>query len=338
VRALVYQGPMQLELVELPDPVPEEGEAVVAVQAVGLCGSDVHGLTGKTGRRKPSTVMGHEASGIVAALGVGVSGFEVGDRVVISSIEHCGACTNCKQGRTNICLNRRVLGVDLPGAFAELVKVPWSMLRRLPDRVSYEDGALVEPLAVAMYAVNRTPSKLMDTVAIVGAGTIGLLAMLCAKLAGAGMVAITDKKAHRLEKARELGADLVINVDEQDPLEAIQEISNGEGADVVIEAVGYTTTVQQAISLVRTGGHVTWVGNSTPVVELNMQDVVTREVTICGSYAFVDEFDRAIAAIESSQVRVDTLVEARVSLEEAPELAVDLANGTRDLVKAIILP
>jgi len=330
---------MQLELVQASEPVAQASEAVVAVRAVGICGSDIHGLTGITGRRKPGMVWGHEASGIITALGPGVSDFKVDDRVVIFPNRYCGSCTNCRQGRTNICLQRQALGVNFPGAFADLVKVPGWMLRRLPDQISYEVGALVEPLAVAIHAADHIPNRLMDTVVIVGAGTIGLLIILCARLAGAGTVVITDKSEHRLAVAREIGADVAVNVDEQSPLDVVLDITNGEGADVAIEAVGYSATAQQAISVVRPGGHVAWLGNSTPLIEINMQDVVLREVTISGLLCYTTaEFDKAIAAIETSKMKVDTLIEARVGLEEAPPLAVELAKGTCDLVKALILP
>ena len=219
---------MTMTLEEVPDPVPGPGEVLVSVHAVGICGSDVHGFIGKTGRRKPPMVMGHEATGVVAQVGAGVTHFKPGDRVVLNPILSCDVCRNCRAGRPNICLDRHALGVDLPGAYADYVQLAERMLWPMPDELSFVAGALVEPLAVAMHAVNLTPIRLMDTVAIVGAGTIGLLTLMAAKLAGAGTVIVTDKSVHRLDVAKRLGADVTINVDKEEPLPIVQSLTHGD--------------------------------------------------------------------------------------------------------------
>lgn len=339
MRALVYQGPMTMMVEQVPDPVPGPGQVLVQVQAVGICGSDVHGFIGKTGRRKPPMIMGHEATGVVAQVGADVTHFRPGDRVVINPILSCGACRNCRAGRPNICLDRHALGVDLPGAYADYVQVAERMLYPMPDKLSYEAGALVEPLAVALHAVNLTPLRLMDTVVIVGAGTIGLLTLMAARLAGAGTIIVTDKSAHRLNMAQRLGADVTINIEQEQPLPLVQNLTDGTGADAVIEAVGFSATVQQALSLVRPGGRVTWIGNSQPMIEMNMQSVVTREVTVQGAYAFHDEFPQSIAAIASKRINPLPLIEETVgSLEETLTIIRDLAEGKKDPVKVVFRP
>jgi len=327
---------MTMTLEEVPDPVPGPGEVLVSVRAVGICGSDVHGFIGKTGRRKPPMVMGHEATGVVAQVGAGVTHFKPGERVVLNPILSCDVCRNCRAGRPNICLDRHVLGVDLPGAYADYVRLAERMLWPMPDELSFAAGALVEPLAVALHAVNLTPIRLMDTVAIVGAGTIGLLTLMAAKLAGAGTVIVTDKSVHRLDVAKRLGADVTINVDKQEPLPIVQSLTRGTGADAVIEAVGFSATVQQAMSLVRPGGHATWIGNSQPNIEMNMQSVVTREVTVQGAYAFHDEFPQSIDAIASGRVNPLPLIEETVgTLQETLAAIRDLAEGKKDSVKVV---
>ena len=336
MKALVYQGPMTMTLEEVPDPVPGAGEVLVSVHAVGICGSDMHGFIGKTGRRKPPMVMGHEATGVVAQVGAGVTHFQPGDRVVLNPILSCGVCRNCRAGRPNICLDRHALGVDLPGAYADYVRLAERMLWPMPDELSFVAGALVEPLAVALHAVNLTPIRLMDTVAIVGTGTIGLLALMAAKLAGAGTVIVTDKSLHRLDVAKRLGADVTINVDKEEPLPIVQSLTHGTGADAVVEAVGFSATVQQAMSLVRPGGHVTWIGNSQPNIEMNMQSVVTREVTVQGAYAFHDEFPQSIAAIAAGRINPLPLIEETVgTLQETLTAIRDLAEGKKDPVKVV---
>jgi L-iditol 2-dehydrogenase len=339
MRALVYEGPWQMPLREIAMPEPGPDDAIVTVQAVGICGSDVHGFMGTTGRRKPPIVMGHEFSGVVASIGERVTGYRPGDRVVVFPLLTCGACANCRAGRPNICLNRGGLGMNLNGAYAEAVRVPQQMLYHLPEGMSWEQGALVEPLAVAMHAVNLTPLALMDTLVIIGAGTIGLLALLCARQRGAGAIVVTDRSPHRLETAQRLGADIVVNIDEQEPVAAVQALTGGAGAHAAIEAVGATAAVQQSLAVVRSGGHVTWIGNSQPEVTVNMQQIVTRELTVRGAYGFVEEFGQAIVAIRQSRwFDFTQLIEQVAPLEDGPRLVHDLAKGELAAVKVILKP
>lgn len=339
MRALVYEAAWRMPLRQVPDLTPGPGEVIVKVAAVGICGSDVHGFTGSTGRRNPGIVMGHEFSGTVAALGEGVTGHAIGERVVVQPLMTCGTCVNCRAGLPNICLHRRGLGmVDVDGAYAEAVRVPQELLYPLPEELTWEQGALVEPLAVSMRAANQTPITLGDTVVVIGAGPIGLLTMMAAKLKGAGTVIMTDLSEHRLEVARRLGADLTINPKQQDALAIVREVTGGPGAHATIEAVGISATVGQSLALVRTGGHITWIGNSAPKVDVLMQEVVTRELTIRGTYGFAEEFPRAIATLRSGRLDVMPLVERIATLEEAPEIIHDLAEGSLDEVKVILKP
>jgi L-iditol 2-dehydrogenase len=338
MKALMYEGAWQMPLREIEAPEPGPEDVVVKVQAVGICGSDVHGFTGSTGRRTPGIVMGHEFTGSIAAVGAQVAGYELGERVVVHPLVTCGTCAMCRAGRPNVCQNRTMIGMTYHGAYAEAVRVPQRQLHRLPANLSWEHGALVEPLAVALHAVNMTPLNLMESVLVVGAGPIGLLALLAARLKGAGSVIVTDRSRHRLELARRLGADLVVNVAEQDAVAVVREATGGAGAHVAIEAVGITPTVQQALEATRIGGHVTWIGNSAREVTLNMQQVVTREITIHGVYGFNEEFAQAIDALGAGQIKVAPLVEQIAPLEEGPQLVHDLAKGTLEAVKVILKP
>ena len=338
MRALVYDGPEQLHLEERPEPSPGPAEVVVAVRASGICGSDVHGYLGTTGRRRPGVVMGHEAAGVVTAIGSRVRTVAPGARVALRSILPCGACDPCRHGRPNVCLNRRGLGMHLDGAYADAVVLPESALLALPDDLPFEQAALIEPLAVAMHAVDITPLALMDDVVIVGAGTIGLLTLTAARLRGAGRIFITDRSTHRLEVARALGADATIDVGAVDPVEVVLDATGGRGVDVVWEAVGSTPTVGQSLAVARLGGNVTWIGNSDPQVEVGMQELVTKELTVRGAYGFIDEFDRAAAALAGGRVDVRPLIERVAPLDEAIELFAALAHGRLDAVKVVLTP
>ena len=338
MKALVFVGPGEMAVLERPDRPPGHGEVLVTVRASGICGSDVHGYLGLTGRRQPGTIMGHEAAGLVLETGPDVSVARVGDRVALRSILACGTCGPCQQGRSNVCADRRGLGMQFDGAHAERSVVPEALAVPIPDSLSFEEAALAEPLAVALHAVAITPLELSDTVAIVGAGPIGLLTLLALRRRGVRSVAITDRSPHRLAAARELGADLAIDVGSSDPVPAILVATGGLGADVVFEAVGITATVAQSLAVARTGGHVTWIGNSAPTVDLPMQDMVTRELTLRGSYAFAGEFEEAIDLLATGQIDVRPLIELTARLDEGPELFRRLGDGTLDAVKVVLIP
>jgi L-iditol 2-dehydrogenase len=228
--------------------------------------------------------------------------------------------------------------MHLDGAYAERILVPDALLLPLPDTLSYEDGALVEPLAVAMHAVNITPFELMDFVVIVGAGAIGLLTLLAARQRGAGSIIVTDRDPHRLGVARMLGADQTIDVGLSDPIAAIAAATNGRGADAVFEAVGIAATVAQSVAAARPGGQVTWIGNSAPEVELPMQQLVTRELTVRGAYGFVDEFEQAADALASGWIDARRIIECVAPLEDGPDLFRQLAAGSLSAVKVVLTP
>jgi L-iditol 2-dehydrogenase len=262
----------------------------------------------------------------------------------VSPSHACGRCEYCREGREHLCSQMRFLGSasrfpHVQGMFQEYFVMGERQCYPVTGDVSLGELAFAEPLAVALHAVNLTPIYLMDTVVVVGAGTIGLLTLMAARLAGPGTVIVTDKSAHRLDVARRLGADVTINVDQEQPLPIVQDLTGGAGADAVIEAVGYSATVQQALSLVRPGGHVTWIGNSQPNIEMNMQSVVTREVTVQGAYTFHDEFRQSIAAIASGRMNPQSLIEGSVNtLEDTLGVIRDLAEGKKDPVKVVFRP
>ncbi len=327
MKTLLYTAPWHMQVMDAPLPELAEDDVLVSVKAVGICGSDIHGYTGSTGRRTPPMIMGHEFCGTVAALGSNIKGVEEEDEVIVSPLFPYDGIGQ-----------REVLGVNTQGAYADLVRVHKSMLYPKPEGMTWHQAAMCEPLSIAMHALSRTPLSLMDTVVVVGAGTIGLLVMLCARLGGAGTIVVTDMSDHRLEVARLVGADVTINVRDEDPIAKVMNITNQVGADVAVEAVGLSKSVQQAHAMVKVGGHVTWIGNNDLMIDINMQEVVTREITISGTYGFSNEFERVIQSIGTGSINVAPLIEQVSPLTEGPAIIEGLAKGELDLIKVILEP
>jgi len=343
MQALLLNNYMELELTEMPAPVPAPDEVLVRVAACGICGSDVHGLDGSSGRRIPPLVMGHEASGVVAAVGAKVRRVREGDRVAFDSTIWCGACHFCRRGEMNLCDNRQVLGVSCGeyrrhGAFAEYVVVPERVIAPLPETLSFEEAAMIEPASVAVHAVNLTPVRLGDTAVVVGTGMIGLLVVQALRLAGCGRIIAVDVDAARLRMASEFGADVEVNAREADPAAVVAELTSGRGADIAIEAVGATEPIATAIACLRKGGALTLVGNVTPRVELALQAVVTRELRLVGSCASCGEYPAVIALMARGALRVRPMISAVAPLAEAPHWFDRLYRKEPNLMKVILKP
>ncbi len=304
-------------------PVPEVAadEILVRVRACGICGSDVHGLDGSTGRRIPPLVMGHEAAGEVAAIGAGVSDLQPGERVTFDSTIYCGRCYFCLRGEVNLCDNREVLGVSpgsyrRHGAFAEFVAVPRRIVYRLPDTLSFEQAALIEAVSVAVHAAGLSGVRLGDTAVVVGAGMIGLLVVEAVRRTGATRVVAVDVDEARLSLARQLGATETILAG-TGAVARILEGTGGRGADVAIECVGAEAPIHTAISSVRKGGSVVLVGNVSPRVALPLQEVVSRQIRLQGSCASSGEYPLVIDLMATQEIRVEPLISAVAPLRGA---------------------
>jgi L-iditol 2-dehydrogenase len=343
MKAMLLTEYKKLEVTDLPTPEIGPNDVLVQVKACGICGSDIHGYDGSTGRRIPPLVMGHEASGIVAAVGSEIADLNEGARVTFDSMVWCGKCHFCHRGQMNLCDNRRVLGVSCGeyrryGAFAEYVAVPRHIVYELPESVSFEHAALIEAISVAVHAVERTPVSLGDTAVVVGSGMIGLLVIQALKLAGCSRVIAVDLNANRLQVAKTLGADVVINAGEEDVTACVAQWTQGRGADVALEVVGATATVKSAIDCTRKGGTVTLVGNVSPNIELPLQSVVTRELNVLGSCASSGEYPACIRLLETGQINVEPLITARISLDQGPAWFDRLYNGAPEAMKVLICP
>ncbi len=343
MKALLYTKPYSFEYTDVPDPVIGDDDVLIRIKACGICGSDVHGFTGKTGRRLPPLIMGHEAAGIVEGMGKNVQGFERGDRVCFDSTVYCNKCEACLQGRFNHCDKRQVLGVSVPafkrhGTFAEYVAVPSWIVFRIPDDLSFINAALLEPASIGTHASNRAPMQAGDTAVVFGAGTIGLFILQGCRLRGAGKVIVADINEFRLDLAKQLGADIVVNPRESDLRETVLAETEGKGAEVALEAVGYAKTFDTAVSLVKVGGHVVAVGNLEKKAEFDLQQLIARELTFTGSYASSGEFRECIELVASGKINVEPLISEVLPLEEGPGAFDRLLKAEEDLVKIVLEP
>ncbi|MEZ6061055.1 MAG: galactitol-1-phosphate 5-dehydrogenase [Planctomycetaceae bacterium] len=343
MKALLLTEYKHLELTDLPTPEIGPEDVLVRVQACGICGSDIHGWDGSSGRRIPPLVMGHEAAGIVAAVGSSVTQFTEGDRVTFDSMVSCGRCDFCLDGRPNLCDNRMVLGVSCGdyrryGAFAEYISVPQRITYHIPDSLPFEHAALIEAVSVAVHAANRTPVKMGDTAVVVGSGMIGLLVIQTIRLAGCGRVIAVDLSDQKLQVAKKLGADITINAGSEDVVARVKELTGGRGADVALEVVGSTPTVKAAIESTRKGGTVTLVGNLAPNVELPLQSVVTRELNVIGSCASNREYPACISLLSSGAIRVEDMITAKAPLEDGPAWFDRLYSGEPGAMKVLLCP
>jgi L-iditol 2-dehydrogenase len=342
MKALVHTAPYVMELQDWPVPAYGPDDLLIRVKACAICGSDVKGYSGKTGRRQPPIIMGHEASGVVEAVGANVVGFKPGDRVCFDSTVYCQRCAYCLSGQRNLCSNRQVVGVSegtyrRHGAMAEYVVVPYWIAVHMPDNLSFAQAALIETAAVGVHAANRTPLQLNDAVVIVGAGAIGLVALQAIRLKGAGKVIVTDLSRPRLELAKKLGADVTIPAETPDLVDALRAAVGPEGADAVLEAVGIQATVDTALKITRKGGALTLIGNVMPRVEIGLQEVVTREITLYGVCASNGEYPDCVDLVASGRIRVDPLITETARLEDGQAIFDRLYRGAEENLRTVFL-
>jgi L-iditol 2-dehydrogenase len=343
MKSLLLSEYNHLEIADMPLPPVGPDEVLVRVEACGICGSDVHGYDGSSGRRIPPIVMGHEAAGTVAAVGSQVRGYAEGDRVTFDSTVYCGRCSFCLSGDVNLCDNRQVIGVSCGdyrrhGAFAEFVVVPERILYHLPATISFAQAAMLEAVSVALHAVRVSEARGGETALIIGAGMIGLLTLQAARAAGCSPVLVADVDATRLELARQAGADGIIDSKSANLLAEVHKHTGGRGVDLAFEAVGRNETVAAAIDCTRKGGTVTLVGNIQPEVTLPLQKVVSRQIRLQGSCASAGEYPQAIELVANGKIIVGSLITAIAALEEGPRWFERLHAGEPNLMKIILTP
>jgi L-iditol 2-dehydrogenase len=332
MKALRLDSYGTLRVVDIDVPAVAADEVLVRVKACGICGSDVHGYTGITGRRIPTLVMGHEAAGTVESVGAGVRDLAAGGRVTFDSTIYCGACASCRRGAINLCERRMVLGVSCgeyrrDGAFAEFVAVPARIVHRLPDGLPFEHAAMAEALAVALHAIERKRPAASDRVGVIGCGMIGLLTLQALRAVGCRSVAAVDPDPARRTLAERLGAGST-----HEDADALHNL------DHCFEAVGSAVTPGAAIRAVRKAGAVTLIGNLAPEAPLPLQAVVTRELTLYGSCASSGEYPWALDLLASGAVQVAPLISAVAPLEDGQHWFDRLHRGGEGLMKVVLTP
>lgn len=343
MKALILKEYMQFTYEDVPIPELGPQDVLVQVKACGICGSDVHGMDGSSGRRIPPLIMGHEASGVIARVGEQVTGWAEGDRVTFDSTVYPLDDWYAQQGLYNLSDNRQVLGVSCEdyrrhGAFAKYISVPQHILYRLPDSVSFNQAAMVEPISICLHALNLTPLHLHDSALVVGSGMIGLFMVQVLRAAGCGQIIAIDLEDHKLKLAGRLGATTVLNPRRDDIPTSVRALTDGRGADVVFEAVGITATIKTALENIRKGGAVTLIGNISPTIELPLQIVVTRQIRLQGTCGICGEYPAALRMIEKGIIRIDDLVSATAPLADGAEWFNRLYAQGNDLMKVILNP
>jgi L-iditol 2-dehydrogenase len=343
MKALVLEEYNKLIYKEMPEPQVGPDDVLIQIKAGGICGSDVHGMDGSTGRRIPPLIMGHEAAGLISEVGSNVKKYQLGQRVTFDSTVYCGKCFFCRRGDINLCDDRRVLGVSCDeyrqhGAFAEYVVVPRHIIYPLPEKISFEQSAMVEPCSVAFHAVAITPLALNDTALVVGAGIIGLLVIQALRISGCGHIIAVDLEPERLELARQLGADIGLNPATEDVGAMVKKITGSRGADVAFDAVGVDASLKTALSNLRKGGALTLIGNLRPEVSLALQRVVTGEITIHGSCASRGDYPACIDMIARGAINVDALISATAPLADGAHWFQRLYEKEKGLIKVVLNP
>lgn len=336
MKQVELHAPLDIRLIESPRPRPGRGEVLIAVASVGICGSDLHAYHGRHPFIPLPVVPGHEFGGTVAEVGAGVDGFAPGQRVTVEPSLVCGVCHNCAHGRYNICEQLQVIGCQTVGAMSEYLAVPASKVLPLPDQVTWDQAALIEPLAVAVHAVGLARLQPEANVMVLGAGTIGLMALQAAKAFGAGQVMITDLIQDRLDLALKLGADHAVNPTVTDLARALEAAFGPQRADVIVECVGVAATARDAVRVARKGTRVVLAGVFEEEVPLSLGLVQDRELELVGTLMYVgDDFPTAIELVQDGRVQVEPLITHRFPLNQAAE-AFAIADDRRGSLKVLI--
>ena len=343
MKTAVMLGIGQMGMEEREIPAPKDHEVLVKLEYVGICGSDVHYFhTGACGSYKVDLsedfMLGHECAGTVVEIGEGVKDLKVGDRVALEPGITGGTCEACKSGHYNLCPDVVFLATPpVQGCNEEYIAFPETMCFKLPDNVSTLEGCLIEPLSVGFHAANQGGVEVGDTVIILGSGCIGLVTLLSCKAHGAGKIIVADLVDARLEKAKELGADHVINSKTQDVFEEVRKLTQGKGADKVFETAGSPVTIAQTPFFVRRGGTVVLVGlSSQEEITYNFAQIMDKEATIKSVFRYRNIYAKAIAAVSSGAIDVKGIVTHQFDLEHAQEAYEEAVNNKTDLVKAVI--
>ncbi|MCL1809413.1 MAG: alcohol dehydrogenase catalytic domain-containing protein [Clostridiales bacterium] len=343
MKALVFEGPRNMQYKEVPTPEPGIGEVRIKVKAVSICGSDSGGYKGGSAMRTPGLIMGHEFSGVIDKLGPDVDGLVPGQRVGAVTNLFCENCRDCREGRQNVCVNRAIIGTTMPkygpypGAMADYVIAPAKKIIPLPDHVSFNEAALAEPLSISLRATKHVKDIVGRTVLVYGAGPIGLLAMQCLRARDASRIIAVDVVDARLDMARECGATDIVNSKTQDVVKFVEEMTNAEGVDIVFDAVGAPETINNGVEIVRCGGTVVWIGLAVPVFEFDYKHAVCKEITFQCTYMYTAEMEEGIELIASGKMDVGKIITGTYPMSEGAKHFELIAKGESSDIKIILV-
>jgi (R,R)-butanediol dehydrogenase / meso-butanediol dehydrogenase / diacetyl reductase len=337
MKAIVWNGPEEMAVEEVPEPAVEPGTVIVRPEAVGICGSEIEGYLGRMGNRTPPLVMGHEFAGTVTEVGEGVDEDLLGREVAVNPLSSDGTCPLCRAGYTNLCPNRRLVGIHSPGGFAEYALAPAHNVYPLPEGVETRTGALAEPLANGVHAVRLgLAGHFVEHAVVVGAGTIGLMCLQAAVLEGIPEVTVVEPHEARREQALELGARAAYSSGEE-AREAMEGPTEGLGADLVIDAVGAEVTRRMAVEeLLRPGGRAIFVGLHDDDTTLGFHDVVRGQLDLQGSYAYTaEDYEQALEWLVAGRAGIGELPPI-LPLEEGPGAFAELVKGPSSKIKVFL--
>ena len=337
MKALVYVGPEKMEVQSLPDPKVGAGEVLLEISAAGICGSDIHGFLGHSERRKPGLVMGHETVARIAEIHPTVTGWRVSDRVSFNPLVSCRSCPACLEGRQNVCADWKLFGMDLlHGTYAEYVSVPACQLLSLSEAIAEPEAILVEPLAVVIHAFRVSVADTPRTMVIFGAGPIGALALVLAKLRGVPRVCVVDVNPERLAVARALGADLAVDGGRADALAQVRSWTQGRGADHVVEAVGVEATRRAAVAASSKGGRILFLGLAENDSALPWIEMTRNEQAVFTSFAYTPrDFEAAVRLVEARRFDLKPWTETR-PLADGQAGFVKMAHGPGATLKLML--
>lgn len=335
MKAIKFEKPWEVACVEMEKPVPKPGEALIKIKTAGICGSDIGAFRGTNGLVSYPRVIGHELAGIIESIPEdNPKGLKVGDHVIIDPYLYCGNCYPCSIGRTNCCTSLKVLGVQTEGGMAEYYCHPADMLVKIPEDMDWVLAAMAEPLTISLHGIHRGEAKAGEYVAIYGAGPIGLLAGMVAEAYGAHAILI-DLVQERLDFAKELGIEYIINSGKEDPAAVVSEITDGNMAQLVMECTGANICIRNSLDLVSNAGRITFTGWPKKETSLPTDLFTKKEIDIRGARTSAGEFEEAIDLILSGRVDIRRILTKEISLEEVPETIIDIEKNPGNYMKVV---
>jgi len=341
LKALLHTKPYSLDYLEVKDPQRKDDEVIIKIASVGICGSDIHGYSGETGRRIPPIIMGHEASGVVTEIHEN-SKLNIGDRVCFDSTIYCGKCDYCLSEKVNLCSERKVFGVSCDeylknGAMSEYISVPERIVYKLEDNISMDEAALIEPASVAYHCVSLSKFDPNDTVMVVGAGVIGLTIIQVLKMRRCKSIISIDINDARLKIAKYYGADILINAGKENIATRIDKDCN-EKVDIAFEAVGINKTVNYCLESVKKAGKIILVGNVQPNITVSLQRIVSRELNILGSCAISGEYPQVIKDLSEGKINFKKIITTKAPLNDGKYWFDKLNSDNHNQIKVILNP